>query len=249
MTPSLVGWILILISTMLLIGFTFWFKSRDGYRARRVAGIKALQNARVAAIEGGKPQHFILGSQLFSQAYPGLGLSGLTGFSSYLDEETGIGGGLTVSGSDGSLVVLARQIVHNRYQNGFSAGLEHPGTSANLYGPSQLSFTAGLMSEFGIHPPHAVSLFGNYGPESLLWVEAASSRGEDVFAAAGTVSSQAALFMRVPDLFLGEEVFLVNGLMNPSPANRAAWLTEDLVRVILMVLLVAGAVMKMVGIL
>lgn len=249
MTPSLVGWLLILISTILLIGFTLWFKNRGGYRARRIAGIKALQNARVAAIEGGKPQHFILGSQLFSQAYPGLGLSSLTGFSSYLDEEAGIDGGLTVSGSDGSLVVLARQIVHNRYQNGFSTRLHQPGTSANLYGPSPLSFTAGLMSEFGIHPPHAVSLFGNYGSESLLWAEAAASSGGHVFAAAGTVASQAALFMRVHDLFLGEEVFLVSGLLNPSPANRAAWLTEDVVRVILMSLLIIGAVLKMVGIL
>lgn len=249
MTPSLVGWILILISTLLLIFFTFWFKNRNGYFIRRIAGIKALKNARVAAIEGGKPQHFILGSQLFSQAYPGLGLSGLTGFSSYVDEETGIDGGLKVSGSDGSLVVLARQIVHNRYQNGFSTMLQHPGSRANLYGPSPLSFTAGLMSEFGFRPPHAVSLLGNYGSESLLWIEAAASMGGHVFAAAGTIASQAALFMRVHDLLLGEEVYLVSGLLDPSPANRASWLTEDIVRVILMVLLVVGAVLKMVGIL
>lgn len=249
MTPSLVGWILILISALLLIVFTFWFKKRDGYRLRKIRGLEALKNARVAAIEGGKPQHFILGSQLFSQAYPGLGLSSLGGFSSYLDEETGIYGGLSVSGSDGSLVVLGRQIVHNRYQNGFYEMLQPQGVKANLYGPSPFSFTAGLMSEFGFYPPHAVSFFGNYGSESLLWADAAFSRGGHVFAAAGTVASQAALFVRVQDLLLGEEVFLANGLLDPSPVDRAAWLTEDLVRIILMVFLLVGAVLKMVGIL
>lgn len=249
MTPSLIGWILILISGLSLIVFTFWFKKRNGYRVRQITGIEALKNARVAAIEGGKPQHFILGSQLFSQAYPGLGLSSLTGFSSYLDKETGIDGGLKVSSSDGSLVVLARQIIHNRYQNGFYQGLQHPGARANLYGPSPLAFTAGLITEFAFKPPHAVSLFGNYGSESLLWAEAAASLGGYVFAAAGTVASQAALFIRVHDLLLGEEVFLVKGLLDPTPANRAAWLTEDFVRVILMVLLLVGAVLKMVGIL
>lgn len=249
MTPSLIGWILILISALLLIVFTFWFRKRNGYRVRHITGIEALKNARVAAIEGGKPQHFILGTQLFSQAYPGLGLSSLTGFSSYLDDETGIDGGLEVSGSDGSLVVLARQIIHNRYQDGFYKMLPRQGARSNLYGPSPLSFSAGLMSEFGFQPPLAVSLFGNYGPESLLWAEAAASQGGYVFAAAGTVASQAALFIRVQDLLLGEEVFLVNGLLNPSPTNRAAWLTEDLVRTILMVLLLVGAVLKMVGIL
>jgi len=249
LTLSLVGWILILISASLLVIFTFWFRKREGYQARNIKGIDTLKNARVAAIEGGKPQHFILGSQLFSQAYPGLGLSSLGGFSSYLDEETGVYGGLSVSGSDGSLVVLGRQIVHNRYHNGFYKMLEPKGARANQYGTSPLSFTAGLISEFGFYPPHTLSLFGNYGSESLLWVEAAASRGGHVFAAAGTIASQAALFIRVRDLLLGEEVFLVNGLLNPSPANRAAWLTEDLVRMILMVLLLVGAILKMVGIL
>ena len=249
MTPSLVGWLLILISVSLLIFFTLWFKKREGYQARKITGVDALKNARVAAIEGGKPQHFILGSQLFSQVYPGLGLSSLGGFSSYLDEETGIYGGLSVSGSDGSLVVLGRQIVHNRYHNGFYKTLQPQGARANLFGPSPLSFTAGLLSELGFYPPHTLSLFGNYGSESLLWAEAAASRGGYVFAAAGTIASQAALFIRVRDLLLGEEVFLVNGLLDPSPADRATWLTEDLVRMILMILLLLGAVLKMVGIL
>lgn len=249
MTPSMVGWILILISVSLLVFFTFWFKKREGYQARKITGIDALKNARVAAIESGKPQHFILGSQMFSQAYPGLGLSSLGDFSSYLDEETGTYGGLSVSGSDGSLVVLGRQIVHNRYHNGFYKMLQPQGTTANLYGPSPLSFTAGLISEFSLYPPHTLSLFGNYGSESLLWADAAASRGGHVFAAAGTVASQAALFIRTRDLLLGEEVFLMNGLLDPSPANRATWLAEDLVRMILIMMLLVGAVLKMVGIL
>jgi len=249
LTPSLLGWILILVTTILLITFTLRFKNRNGYPVRRIPGIKTLQKARVMAIEGGKPQHFILGSRLFSQAYPGLGLSSLTGFSSYLDKETGIDGGLAVSGSEGSLVVLARQIVQNRYQNGFSKRLQHLEPNTTLYGTSPLSFTAGLLSEFGIHPPQTVSLFGNYGSESLLWAEAAAAKGGHVFAAAGTVASQAALFIRVHDLLLGEEIFLANGMLAPSSVNRAAWLTEDIVRIGLMILLVVGAVLKMVGIL
>jgi hypothetical protein len=70
-----------------------------------------------------------------------------------------------------------------------------------------------------------------------------------VFAAAGSVIAQAALFLNVRDLLIGEEVFMLPGLMEPTPPNQAGWLTEDILRAALMGLLIVAVILKVAGLL
>lgn len=249
MSLSMVGWVFIGFAAILLIVFSLLFKDRKGYLARHRPEIDALITARSTAIERGRKQHILLGNQLWSSAFPGLGLHSLLVLPSLLDPETGIDGGLTIDGGDGSLVVFAQQIVENRYEDGFSADLQDKNVNTTLPGPTPLAFTAGFLPEISLHPQGSLILMGNYGPESLLWTEAAASEGAHVFAATGTIASQAALFSSVRDSLLGEEIFALPGALEPTPANRAGWLTEDILRILLMLFLTAAAILKIVGVL
>lgn len=245
----MVGWLFIGFAAILLLVFSLLLKDRKVYSARRRPEIDALITARSTALERGRKQHILLGHQLWSGAFPGLGLHSLLVLPSLLDPETGVDGGLMVDGGDGTLVVFAQQIVENRYDDGFSTTLHNKNVNTTLSGPMPLAFTAGFLSEISLQPQGSLILLGNYGPESLLWTEAAASDGAHVFAATGTIASQAALFSSVRDSLLGEEIFALPGALESTSTNRAGWLTEDILRIILMLSLTAAAILKIVGVL
>jgi hypothetical protein len=247
MTWSLVGWILIGLSTVLLLIFCFLFKERKSYPVRRFPAVKRLKTSRVSALERGMKRGVFIGHRLWSRSYPGLGLGAVSALPAFMDAESASDGGQRVLTSDGSILVLARQIALGKYQGGFSKTLNDALSGLSLPGVSPLSFTAGMVSELRSQPYGSLALFGNYGPEALLWTEALADQGEFVFAAAGSLSSQAVLFLSVRDLLMGEEVFTLPGLIEARAANEAGWLTEDILRLLLILMILVGAVLKMAG--
>jgi hypothetical protein len=249
MTWSLVGWAFIGLSATMLMVYTLLFKTGKLYFARRFPAVERLKSSRVRSLEGGKKRGIIIGHQLWSRSYPGLGLEAISALPVFIDAENSVEGGQVVSTSDGSLLVLARQVTLGKYQGGFSKPLSEVSSSLSLLGMTPLSFTAGVLMELKNQPYGSLALFGNYGPEAALWVGALANNKAFGFAAAGSLSSQAALFLSVRDLMIAEEVFLLPGLIRSRSADQAGWLTEDSLRILLILLLILGAVLKMVGIL
>jgi len=247
MTWTLLGWIFIGLGAVILLVLG-WIIKLKGYPPRRMPAIQYLQGSRVAAIERGRHQQIVLGHQLWSRVYPGLGLFALSVLPSLLDPENLVNGDQAVSTSDGSVVVFAQQIIQGRYQEGFSTSLHESSVRAALPGPTPLSFTAGLLADVQAHPHGSLALFGDYGPEAALWAMSAARRGGQVFAAAGSIASQAVLYLELRDLLLGEEVFMVPGLLAPTSLNLAGLLTEDILRIGLILLLIAGVILTLVGV-
>ncbi|MDY6847473.1 MAG: DUF6754 domain-containing protein [Chloroflexota bacterium] len=249
MNESILGWGLIGVAIVLLVVFTFRFKTGKSYKVRKNTQIEGLNTSRIAKIEGGLHRTIVLGHQLSSSSYPGLGLNSLAIIPGILDPETLADGKLDISTSQGSLMVFARQIVENAYQNGFSKALTQRRVNTVLPGPTAFSNIAGLVCKLGVQPQHGLILIGDFGPEVSLLSEVSDSNNGDVFAAAGTITSQAALFPQVEHLVMGEDGFMLPGLLTPSPGRDAGWLTEDILRVALIVMIIAAAILKMVGVL
>ena len=76
MTWAMVGWVIIALAAVLLIGLTWIVKPRE-YALRRQDFFRHLSRSRTATLEQGRRQEVVLGHALWSRAYPGLGLSGL----------------------------------------------------------------------------------------------------------------------------------------------------------------------------
>lgn len=244
MTWVEIGWVMIGLAAVLLIVFTFLFKWRLRYQVRNKTAVQAFVDHRVRSVERGETRQVLLGDQFWSRAYPALGLHALSVFSSLSSVESTADGRQVAASGTGELALFARQIVQGSYKDGFSTGL-----SISLPGPTPLSFVAGLLPEMGLHTPGSVGLFGNYGQMGALLTEAALLKGGHVLAAAGSITSQAVLFLNLRDLLIGEEVFMLPGLIESTPGNQAGWFTEDILRVLLMVLLVIAAGLKMAGLL
>jgi len=244
-----VGWGVIGITAVLLIIFTVKFKRKGGYILRHYPAVEGLRNATTTALERGLSNDVVLGDAFWSYSFPGLGLHSLSVLPHLLTQEAYASGGLSVSGADGSLVLFAQQIVHQQYADGFSTALAAPTVRPALHGPTPSSFTAGLLPQIRLRSVGALALFGNYGAEGLLWAEAVASRGGHVFAGAGALTAQAALFSTVDDLLMGEEIFILPGVLSKTVEDQAGWLVEDIVRTGLMVLLIIGAILMALGVL
>ncbi len=248
MTWAQVGWVMIALSALLLVGFSLIFKSRHQYLVRQFSAVKALLDQRVIAVERGKGRQVVLGNRLWNRAYPGLGLQALSVLPGLVNPEDVLDGGQAVSAGTGELILFARQIVQGVYQDGYSTGLAQGTNPLQLPGPTPLSFLAGLLVEINLQSPGSLALFGSFGQGAPLWAEAALIKGGHVFAAAGSVSAQAALFLSTRDMLIGEEIFMLSGLMDTSPINQAGWMTEDVIRTLLIVLILVAVVLKMVGV-
>ncbi len=243
------GWGVIGITIVLLIIFTIKFKRKGGYTTRHFSAVEGLCSAATAALERGLSNEVVLGDAFWSYSYPVLGLHSLSVLPHLLTQEAYASGGLSVSGADGSLVVFARQIVHQQYADGFSIALAELPLLPQLHGPTPSSFTAGLLPQIRLRSVGALALLGNYGAEGLLWAEAVAYCGGHVFAGAGALTAQASLFSTVDDLLLGEEIFILPGVLSKTTEDQAGWLVEDVVRAGMMMLLVIGAILKALGVL
>lgn len=248
MTWAQVGWVVIGLSALLLVGFSLLLKGRHSYLVRHLPAVKALIDQRVIAIERGKGRQVVLGNRFWNRAYPGLGLHALAVLPSLVSPEDVFDGRQLFSAGTGELVLFARQVVQGVYDDGYSMGLEQGANPLQVPGPTPLSFLAGQMVEINLQSPGSLALFGNFGQGAPLWAEAAFIKGSHVFAAAGSISAQAALFLGVRDLLIGEEIFMLPGLTDHSPINQAGWMTEDVIRGLLIVFILVAVVLKMVGV-
>ncbi len=248
MTWSTIGWIVIGLAAVLLLVLS-WVVKPGNYPLRQRSFSEHLHRSRAATIEQGRRQQMVLGHTLWSRTYPGLGLSSLAGLSALIDPENLANGNATVSATAGTLAVFANQILQGRYQDGFSEGLLASRMQATVYGPTMFSFTAGLMSDLKMRPYGTMVLLGDFGPESAISIKNIYDQDGEAYVAAGTITSQAVLFLNVRDILLGEEIYLASALLAPNPTQIASSLAEDLLRGALILALVVGAVLKALGVL
>lgn len=244
-----VGISIIGLAAILLIVFTVFFKDRKGYLIRQMPQISHWMKAHTAAVERQGYQNIFLGQHLFCPAYPGVGYHALSVLPTFLDSEIGLGGGVRVSAGDGSLVVLAQEIIQGRYREGYHLNLNTSGVQTHLYGTTPISVTAGILSEFHDQPNHSIAFLGNYGPEVLTMASTAQRLGGHVFVAAGSLISQATLFASIQDQLIGEEIFMLPGMLNPKVKYQSALFTEDILRIILIGALIVLAILKLVNLL
>ncbi len=248
MSILLIALLIVMIAALLLFILGVFVKTRSGYQPRHFEALSALQKHRVSAVEQGLARHIVLGKGFGSGAFLGLGLFALEVLPIFSHAEQMVDGRQQVSTASGSVYLLASQILQGDYTDGVSSGLGVSSPAA-LPGLTGFSYTAGLLPSLMADQHGSLALFGDFGPEAALWAERVADEDGHVFAAAGTLTSQAVLLLNVRDLLIGEEIFATKGLLHPTSMNLAALQTEDVLRILLMAALLIGAVMKLVGVL
>ncbi len=248
MSLVIVGLLVILTAALLIFILGWMLDRRAFFHPRRFNALQKMKKARTSAIEQGIFRHVVMGQKFYSAGYPGLGFLPFSSLSWFGRSDSMADGGQQISAGSSPLFLMARQVLEGSYQGGFSTALQ---TQSPIIVPglTSLSYTAGLMPILLSRTHGSLSLFGDYGPEAALWADSVSDENAHVFAAAGTLAAQAVLYLMIQDVLIGEEIFAVPADLSPTPFNLASLQTQDVLRVLLILALILGAVLKLTGVL
>jgi len=119
---------------------------------------------------------------------------------------------------------------------------------ALLAGLSPFGYLAGLLPQVASCANAGVILYGSHRPESLLAVNFAESKGYPVIALSDDLSAQAVLLASSARLSFGEDYYDGGASLEANQAAAAAWRAQDLLRILIALGLLAGAVLRLLGV-
>ncbi len=245
---DIIGLAVILVAGTAMIAFRFQIEKNGQPEFRRMEALERLKKAIGLAVEDGSRIHVSIGKSSLTEASNPSALAGLAAlkqvghYASISDRPP-----LATSG-DGGLSILSQDTMKAVYRDAHAPELYDP-AHGYMSGITPLSYVAGTLPVVTDEDVSAHVLIGNFGPEIGLITEAANTEGAFTVAASDSLPAQAVLYASVEEPLIGEELFAAPALLEGDAAQSASLKTQDLLRWGIIILLVAGSILTLVGIL
>lgn len=156
---------------------------------------------------------------------------------------------LVATTGDGVTALLLQSRLHAVYQH-LNLMEDYNPLLTQLTGPTPYSYAAGAMPL--LHDEHiSVNIVtGKVGIEGGLLAEAGRRENAFFIGASTDPSGQAVLYPVSDQPLIGEEMFATRAILEPDqPASTASVKTQDALRIALCVMMLGGALLKLVGVL
>lgn len=209
---------------------------------RPIQAMKRLRRAIGLAVEDGSRLHVSLGESSIISPTNASALAGLStlerigSLSSVSDRPP------VATSGDGTQALLSQDTLRAAYRIANVPDQYDP-AQARLTGPTPFSYAAGALPVIYDEHVSANILIGNFGPEVALMAEAADRQNEFTLAGSDSLAAQAVLYGTAREPLIGEELFAVPAYLNAKPIYRAALRAQDILRLILILVLIGGAVL------
>lgn len=244
---------------LLALGFLFLFATLLGLfvvSARRnsarpatlrsVEAYESLPGLVGEAVESGRRLHLSLGSGVIGQADTATTLAGLTAVGQIAAVAVVSDKPPVITAADGSALLLARDTLKQVYRQQ-NAAERFDGEAARVAGLSPLSFGAALTPLLHDEAVAGNILIGPIGTEAVLLAEAGRRAEVPTLAGTDNLAAQAALFPAVEQPLIGEDVFASGAYLGRAPAHVASLRAQDVMRLIVVGVILAGVVLKTLG--
>lgn len=219
---------------------------RSPFSFRSIRAFSRIRRAASMVVEDGTRLHISLGSgSVLTQA----GASALSGLVSLrrLGEITSLSDRPPVATTGSGVLNLLAQDTLRAAHEAVSADQNFHMNNARLTGLTPLSYAAGVMPT--IHDENISNnlMIGNFGPEVGLLIEAADRQNAPVIAASDSLPAQAVLYITTAEPLIGEEIFAAGAYIQAGATHAASLLVQDIMRWVIILALLAGAGLKLVG--
>jgi hypothetical protein len=241
-SEGLLGLAVVGISAVMVLLFTL-LRGRRTAVFRPILPLQRLRQEIDQAVEDGTRLHISLGNAGVTQPNNASALAGLAALESV--SRHGVLGDrppLATSG-EGTLAILSQDALKAVHREEGAPEQYHP-DQGRLTGVTPLAYAAGaipLMRDLGIS---ANIFIGNYGPEIALVCEAAERADAFTLAVSDSLPAQAVLYAAAQEPLIGEELFAVPAYLQERPAYQASLNLQDVLRWIIVLVLAAGAGVK-----
>jgi hypothetical protein len=242
---DVLGLVLILLSAALLLLLTR-ARRKAAPRLRLVPALTRLYRAVGLSVEDGTRLLIGLGDTSLLTKSGGAALAGL-GLLRVIAERTSVSDRPPVAvAGESSLALLAQDTLAAGYQAA-GAGEYYQPTTGRLTGMTPFSSAAGTMSILGDEQVSAAALAGHYGVEAALLSEAAERANTLLIGSTDDLAAQAALYASASEALIGEELFGASAYLGAGPAHGASLMVQDILRWLIIVAVMAGAGLKLFG--
>ena len=238
--------VIILVSAILLFGITLW-KRKSPASLREIPALTSLYRTLGLSIEDGTRLHISLGTGSLLDARGGSALAGLA-MLRHLAERTSVSDEPSIaSAGDPTLGLLTQDTLQAGYQ---VAGVEelYVPTTGRVTGLSPFGYAAGAMNISQNENVSANIIIGHFGPEAALLAEASDRDNVVVIGASDELTGQAVLFANTQDALIGEELFSAGAYLGAGASHVASLTVQDILRWLLILALLSGAVAKLLGV-
>lgn len=235
------------LAVVLFIVFLF-IRRKTPAVFRRIEAFERLNRAVGIAVENGTRLHLSLGRGNLFSARGGSALAGLA-LLRRLSERTSVSDRPPIATSgDPTLAILSQDTMLSGYR---AAGAEeqYRFSAGRLTGLAPFSYAAGTMPIARDEGVSASVVMGDLGAEAALMAEAADRENNSLVAASDNLSAQAVFYASAQEPLIGEELFAGGAYTGAGPSHEASLNTQDILRWLIIVAILAGSVLKLGGIL
>ena len=243
---GLAGFGIIFLSTALMGGLVA-LRRKSSPVFREIPAFTRLRQAIGRVVEDGTRLHVSLGRGALATPQSASALAGLV-LLRRLAELTSAGDQPPIATSgDAALAILSQDTLQTGSQA--SAQGAYDPTAGRLTGLTPFSYAAGALPAICDENISTNVLIGNFGVEVGLLAEAAERANTFTLAASDNLTAQAVLFASVQEPLIGEELYAAGAYVDAGPLHAASLTVQDILRWLIIVVILVGALLKLTGIL
>jgi len=234
--------IIFAVSAFLLLAITLW-KRKSPARLREIPALTHLHRMLGLSVEDGTRLHISLGSGSLLDMRGGSALAGLA-MLRHITERASVSDNPPVaSAGDATLGLLSQDTLQAGYKAAGAEDLYAP-TTGRVTGLSPFGYAAGAMHISQNENVSVNIMIGHFGPEVALLAGASERESVAVVGASDGIAGQAVLFANTQDALIGEELFSAGAYLGAGASHLASLTVQDILRWLVILALLGGAVMK-----
>ena len=242
------GLLFVLIFFLLLLTLNLTGKKKTIRNLREITAFLRLRRVVGLAVEAGSRIHISVGREGVTGSKTASALVGLAMLERIARAASVSDRPPVVTSGDSTLTILSQDTLRTTYRNVNAENLYDP-AAGRLTGLTPFSYAAGAMPVIHDEQVSSNVLIGNFGSEIALLTEAAEQGGSVTIAGSDDLTAQAVLFATAQEPLIGEEMFAGGAYLNAGPAHIASLRAQDILRWALIVVILAGAIAKGIGLL
>lgn len=247
MSLTTIGFFFILITIILILAIGMLDRKKVHGNLRVIPSFEQLQKAINLIVESGKGAHITVGRGSILSPQAGSTLAAME-MLSHLSRLCLNGDVPPISTSgDGVVNLMAIDTLRNSYRSAHLQQRFHP-LSGQVTGVSPYSYMAGAMLAQRDDNRTLTVALGSFGPEVGLLADTSERMQAHTIGGTDNLLAQAVLYATSRSPLIGEEFFAASAYTQGTAIQIASLKTQDVLRVLLAAGIVAGAVLKALGV-
>lgn len=242
---NLLGLGVVVLAALGILGLSL-LQRKTSPKLRAIPALTRLYRAVGLSVEDGTRMLIGLGDTSLLTPSAGASLAGL-GMLRHVAERTALSDRPPVAvAGEAPLALLAQDTIEAGYAAA-GAGEFYQPTTGRVAGLTPFSATAGTFPILHDENVSTAVFMGHFGVDAGLLADAAERENAFVVGASDDLTGQAVWYATAPEALIGEELFAASAYLGATPAQTASLTVQDVLRWIIILVLIGGAVLKLLG--